>query len=654
MSAKGFVPRALVCAALLLGAAGRARAQAPQETAVFPAGAQVGAKATVTINGANLQGATAVLISGQGVVAKIANNTNAGALPLELTVAPDAKPGPRELRVVTPRGTSNARQIYVDSYPRVSETEPNNIRSQAMVLSKFPVTIDGQANGAEDVDWFAFDVGAGETWVFDLNGARHRSSIDGYLSLQDAEGRDLKTVMEVSDHDPCLAYTFPKAGRYYLQVRDKLYRGGADYTYAVNAGRLPLVTATMPLGGRRGESVEVSLEGVNLGDMKTMRVQMPADPGLATLTVVPAAQAGPANPVLLYAGDLPETSEIEPNDTIAQATRLPTVPVVVNGRIGKDRDVDLFAFTGQPNQPLVFEVWARRLSSRMDSILRILDKDGKELAANDDAIGKDSRIAFTPPAAGNYFAEVRSLDNHGGPGYFYRLEIKSPPPPDFSLTVTPDNANIGPNGSVALTVACQRAGYNGEIAVRVEGLPAGVAASPANIRAGQNQALMSLTAEGNAAVAAGLIRVVGEATIDGKQVARVAQPAEPVQRQGQEQPTQRTVVMQVASVTEQQAYALQLEPRQLTIKQGETIEITLRALRKADFKAAINVAVLANLLPPGVTAQVKPVPQDQSEVKFNLVAAANAAPATQNIVFTGNANNVVQSSPALAVTIAPK
>src|SRR5436190_2119068 len=109
-------------------------------------------------------------------------------LPALAAIAADAEPGAREVRVVTPRGTSAARSLYLDVYPQVSEKEPNNLTEQAQLLAKFPVTINGQVNGAEDVDWFAFDAGQGETWVFDLKGARFKSAIDGYISLRDSSG----------------------------------------------------------------------------------------------------------------------------------------------------------------------------------------------------------------------------------------------------------------------------------------------------------------------------------------------------------------------------------------------------------------------------------------------------------------------------------
>lgn len=653
MPATQICQRALLSLSLLLGAAGGALAQAPQQTAVFPPGGQLGTTVAATIHGANLQGATAVLVSGEGVAAKITNAGNAAALQVEFAVAPNAEAGSREVRVVTPRGMSNAEQIFLDAYPRLLEKEPNNASGQAQLLDRFPVAVCGQANGAEDVDWFTFDAGAGETWVFDLYGARHGSGIDGYMTLRDAQGRDLKTVMETSDLDPRLVFTFQTAGKYTLLVRDKLYRGGVNFTYSMAVGKLPVVMSTLPLGGKRGETVEVALDGVNLGEMKSVRVRMPADPARESVTVVPMTASGPANPITLYAGDLPEASETEPNETTAQATRLPGLPVTVSGRIGGEGDRDVFVFAGQEKQQLVFELWARRLGSRLDSVLRLLDKDGKEISSNDDAVGKDSRITYTVPATADYYLEVRSLDMHGSLEHPYRLQLK-PPTTDFSLNVSPDNPNLGPGGSAALTVQANRVGYAGEIALRVEGLPAGVASSPVSLRAGQNQVSFTLTAANDAALANNPIRVVGEATIDSKQFVRVATPAESVSRGEGQPPLLKPTRMNLATVTEQQQYALQVDPLAVSIVQGQNLEVTLRSLRKMGFNAAINLAVLNNALPPGVTAELKPIPQDQNEVKIKLTAAANAGVATTNLIFTGNANNVAHVSQALAVTVTAK
>src|SRR5439155_26676791 len=129
--------------------------------------------------------------------------------------------------------------------------------------------------------------------VFEMDGSSHHSPIDGFLALRDADGHELETALAVGGHDPRLTYTFPKSGRYFVQVRDLLYRGGANFTYALSVGKLPTVVAAMPPGGKRGEAVEVALEGVNLGDMKTLKVQMPSDPQQQSVTVVPMTSGGP-------------------------------------------------------------------------------------------------------------------------------------------------------------------------------------------------------------------------------------------------------------------------------------------------------------------------------------------------------------------------
>src|SRR6185503_9152887 len=135
---------------------GPARAQVPGVTVVFPAGGQVGTKATVNVTGGNLQGATKVLVSGEGVDAQIKDATNAATLPVELNIAPTAPPGAREVRVVTPRGTSNAGRVWIGPYPELAEVDANNTLATAQKLEKLPVTINGQVNGAEDVDDFTF------------------------------------------------------------------------------------------------------------------------------------------------------------------------------------------------------------------------------------------------------------------------------------------------------------------------------------------------------------------------------------------------------------------------------------------------------------------------------------------------------------------
>ena len=58
----------------------------------------------------------------------------------------------------------------------------------------------------------------------------------------------------------------------------------------------------------------------------------------------------------------------------------------------KPEEQDVYRFEGRARQQVVAEVFARRLDSPLDSLIRLTDKEGKQLAFNDDEIGL--RIEF--------------------------------------------------------------------------------------------------------------------------------------------------------------------------------------------------------------------------------------------------------------------
>ena len=145
---------------------------------------------------------------------------------------------------------------------------------------------------------------------------------------------------------------------------------------------------------------------------------------------------------------LPECLEQEPNDSPEQAQPV-TLPMIVNGRIDRPGDRDVFRFEGKAGQEIVAEVYARRLDSPLDSVLKLTDSAGRQLAFNDDHEDKacglithhaDSWLRAVLPSAGTYYLHLYDAQNQGGPEYAYRLRI-SPPRPDFELRVVPSSIN---------------------------------------------------------------------------------------------------------------------------------------------------------------------------------------------------------------------
>jgi subtilisin family serine protease len=110
----------------------------------------------------------------------------------------------------------------------------------------------------------------------------------------------------------------------------------------------------------------------------------------------------------------------DPGDALGRAHPVAVAPVGVTlaSRIGDGprgrRDVDLFRITLAAGQRLTIDVAARSLAkpSTLDSVLRLFDAAGRQLAANDDARGsRDSALAFTVPQAGVYYVGLSGAGN---------------------------------------------------------------------------------------------------------------------------------------------------------------------------------------------------------------------------------------------------
>src|SRR5262249_37060808 len=139
---------------------------------------------------------------------------------------------------------------------------------------------------------------------------------------------------------------------------------------------------------------------------------------------------------------------------------------------------------------------------------------------------------FVVPADGKYQILItsRSADALAGPRHYYRVRI-TPEQPDFHLIVMasgnfyPDATNLRQSGNEYLTVlAWRHDGFNGEIALPVEGLPKGVNCPPQTLGPTMRHTLLVLSAAADAPGWTGDIKVKGTATIKGAKVVREARP----------------------------------------------------------------------------------------------------------------------------------
>jgi len=244
---------------------------------------------------------------------------------------------------------------------------------------------------------------------------------------------------------------------------------------------------------------------------------------------------GAAGGLRFVVGDLPEIVENEiDGDPIPVDVAL---PLTINGRIFPREDVDDWTFAARKGQSITAEVSAARLGSPLDSRLEVYDSHGRKIAENDDANGVDSRVDFTAIEDGKYRLRIQDANQQGGPAFVYRLTLTadapvdppvsraspSPAEPGFQLHPAVDAVTLPRGGQARLRIAAERqGGYTGPIALRLEGLPSGIAAANTAIAAGQTATDITLTTTAFAALGTAHLTIHGSASISGRIVMRTA------------------------------------------------------------------------------------------------------------------------------------
>jgi hypothetical protein len=460
---------------------------------------------------------------------------------LKIAIAPDAKPGPREIRILTPKGLSNPMSFYVSEFPEIAEQEPNNVEAGTEIAKTLPVVLNGQILPG-DVDRFSFNATKGQRLVIAAK-ARElvpylADAVPGWfqatVALYDDQNREVAYSDDFRfDPDPVLFSEIPANGRYTLEIRDSIYRGREDFVYRVTVGEIPFVTGVFPMGGQKGaDAVPVEVTGWNVKTKQTVVPLGTASPGVRPVALDLGGKS--SNRVPFIADELPDCVEKEPNDTPDKAHWLPQA-MVVNGRIDRSGDRDVYRFACRAGEAIVAEVYARRLNSPVDSMVVVTDASGKQLVSNDDHEDKgaafvthhaDSRVLFKAPAGGAYFFHIVDTQNQGGPEYTYRFRVAEQRQ-DFALRVTPASVNGKPGESVPIAVyALRKDGFSGDINLEVKGGPAGMLFSGTRLPAGEDMVRSTLTIPPSFKGGPVKMTMVGTARVNGVDVVREAAPAE--------------------------------------------------------------------------------------------------------------------------------
>jgi hypothetical protein len=453
----------------------------PVITDLQPRGAQKGRPFTLTIVGRGM--ADGAKVESTLPASFTALGPQKGVMGALFLVEPSGewKTGVYPVRVVTPDGISNVQLFSVGSFPEYAEDESrpgslpnmNDTIETAQPLPSPPLTVNGKLDGPER-DVYRISAKKGEKRTIEVEARRCGSAIDPVIQIEDSAGKLLGRSEDAPllGLDARLDVTFPRDGYYYVVVHDSRYSTQKANFYRLKIGSYSHPEEIFPLGGRRGESVQVTLG----------REEVPVDLRNAGpdqhLTFV-SLPDGPALPVPFAIGDDPEVTE--PAAAVS-------APVTINGRLAKAGDPRRYKVQVTPGDSLTIRVQARELgTSKLMGVISAFDEKGVKLAqAGDEALTDDpynisqSRTAGDPELRLQVPTDVHTIElavedlaRRGGPGYAYRLNVR-PVKEDVRVLLATPYINVPAGGSTAVPLIVERHGYDGEVQLRVANPPAGL------------------------------------------------------------------------------------------------------------------------------------------------------------------------------------
>lgn len=666
--------RTLVTALVLL-TAGAARAQMPlhppEIRTVFPIGGVQGSVVEVLVEGQNVANPRAVAITGEGVRATVVKRgevaetriVGASTTRVRFEIAPDAPLGIREFRLLTPAGLTSRGLFEISrGMASLAESEPNNSFAAAPKVT-LPAAAEGKIYPREDVDLYRFTAAAGDELVFRVTAQPLESSLDAFLTLRDAAGRELASNDDYQTRDPVLGYRFSQAGEYAIEVRDVDYGGALEASYRLTMSREPYLRTVYPLGAAKGTVADLSLFGLNLAQLTgrgpdsyliayeapQARYEVASDLPVGLREFRIATPGGISNPVMVEALDVPEVREVEPNDDAPRAARI-AVPGVGHGQIygGKASpggDADLFRFAAKKGQKLRLSVRASTAGSLLDGVLTVRDAAGKKLARADDGQGsRDPVLEFDPPADGDYLAEVSDVNGAGGLEYVYMLRVEpvAAPKPDFALALYPANPSVPRGGSVPVEVRVTRTGgFTGPLRFELPPLPAGVTAYVPEYAANSDRFYIALTGASDAPYTEVPFGLTGRAEIDGTSVSRSATGSERVWKTSPLHAV-ATQLMDVG-VCEPPDFTVKLDRTELTLTPGESVDVTVLFEKLPNYPRGIPVRAATvdyggGALPRGLNVGRVTLPPEAKQVAVSVSADASTKPGEYPIFICGLSN----------------
>ena len=493
----------------------------PEIISVYPLGATSGAVSEIEIRGSNLEGAYAVWSGSEGIQGRIKKieqitllklQANAQILAqkeetlghrvlVDLEIDSSAKLGRHSLRLVSPRGLSNAHPFLVTVDPVVLESQtPHNDPPNPQLL-KTPALLGGKLWEKGEADYYSFDALPGEEIEFHAvsNTAANSGKFDAIqLTLYEPGGTwfDPKRPTRLAFAEEArLTYTFSQGGRYLLRVGTYAGISGPDIVYLLRIAPVriaPVRIAPVRIAPARHSTA--SSQAADLPELHETLIDLLRKPFVRRLepnrieelhgrsVAMPQPEKGAAPSASSEANGASELFE----------------PVFLEGAIDRPGKVDSYNLKLKAGQRLAFELETPDATlPQFNPRLELVDASGQDICNNFwRRVGGDNNYWVKLPQAktiytferdGEYVLRIRELiSRYGNPSFKYRILIRPQIPhvgkikvevKEGSLVAQDSYINLAPGEARKLSVTVEhQEGFSGDVALSLENLPPGVQA----------------------------------------------------------------------------------------------------------------------------------------------------------------------------------
>ena len=670
--------------------AARSRADAPILLAIEPPCGQAGTRQEVVLRGFRLNDAEEIFCHEPGVKAEILGPAEAwkpegdGRRRLEMMraaieIPADAPPGNVHLRVRTRTGVSNPRSVHVNRLPVVARQEGNVDRDHPQLLS-LEHTLWGNLRRNE-THWYALELSAGQRVSLELLGLRiSPTCIDARIRVFKPDG-GLLVEADTSPsyyHDPICSFRAQVAGKYLVSIDDprngvehddSRYGFGRDCIYVLHVGDFPQPRSLFPLGGRCGTDVSFTLSG-DLDGPWAQAARLPSQPTFrkgpagalhgawlfrAPEPLYPVRRDAAGNdvrgtgPLFFMASEHVCVQEQADHADASHAQPLPAGRVAVDGTIAAVGEVDWYRIEGSPDKQYTVEVFARRLRSPLDPLLKAYPAGLEGIPVeNDDIQGYnvDSAVQVKMKPEGCLVAVTDSREQ-GAADYAYRLTVDETQPRAVLTTLPVETLTHLPLFKTGQQVAVPRGGRmllllkvleeGGSLPPldpSITGLPPGVVAEAGSVPARSDRLPIVLAANEDAIRSVRFVKPIAEVRADaGKRFPPIEFHQEIGMIYGHPAQTAWHLAMfdrLAVAVVDPLPFAIDLACESPRTVAGQKAQLLVTIKRDPSWERPVTV--MFPCLPPGATLAMVHAEPTQSQVTATLELPAGCPPGRWPIV----------------------